>query len=337
MRSRPRKIRKATNATVEMNNRHEQQKRWTGYSFAAFTMRRLVANPLCSSRTNSRREEEALKVISAKLRRKILLMRLIREGRANDLPDSFFQAIILGSYSARADFALICFTVNLPHQMCKHAFELLKGGHDYGCPDCTGMLAFYYVTGCRGVTLRCDDTAYRLACASADAGSWFGKMALVHFLNSLLSVQDPDEETFDVSWKDLFVRRYAPQSINALSPAAEVSFKVKWEFPIEIWGTILQKTRSLEECEKLYSALPIQSRAELKHLYETHKEALALEEFFEPDRNILSNCMIKMLARILIQEIQQEHQRNPHMPKVWRNLPALGGNCRSPLTPPCLF
>ena len=302
-----------------MNHRRE---RLPGDSLAEFTMHRLVGNPSCSSRTNFRRAEEALDVIAAKFRRKILLMRLIREGRANDLPDSFFQAIVLGSYPARADFALLCFSANLPHQICKHAFELLKQGRDYGCHDCTGMLAFCYVTGGRGVTLRCDDTAYRLSCQSAAAGSWFGKMALVHFLKSLLGVQDPEEDSFELLWTDPFICNFAPQSIDAPAPApaAEVSFK--WEFPIEIWGTILQKTRSTEECEKLNAALPIETRAELKHLYEAHKEALALEEFFELDRDILSNFDIRRIAGMLIREIQQEHQRNPHMPKVWRNLPA---------------
>jgi hypothetical protein len=312
--SRPRSG-KASKPTVEINHI-----RVPGNSLATFTMHRLVGDHLCSLETNVLRADKALDVIAAKFRRKILIMRLIREGRANDRPDLLFQAIDLGSYPARADFAWFCFTANLPHQMCKHAFELLKGGRDYGCPDCTGMLAFYYVTGCRGVTLRCDDTAYRLACQSAAAGSWFGKMALVHFLNSLLSVWDPDEETFYVCWTDPFICNFASRNIDVPAPAAEVSFK--WEFPIEIWGTILQQTRSLEECEKLYSAFPIEFRAELKDLYESRKEALALEEFFEPDRNTLSNSDIRRIARILIEEIQQEHQRNPNSPKVWRNLPA---------------
>jgi hypothetical protein len=319
------------------DHRREQQQRLPGGSLAAFIMHRLVANPLCSSRTNFRRAEETLDVIAAKLRRKILLMILIWEGRANDLPDSFFQAIVLGSNSARADFALVCLTGNLSYQMCKDAFELLKAGHKYGCPDCTGMLAFFHVTGGRGVTHRCDDTAYHLACQSAAARSWFGKMALVHFLNSLLGVQDPNEETFYVCWTDPFICNFAPRRIHVPAPAAEVSFKFEWEFPIEIWGTILQNTRSFQECEKLYRALPIQFRAELKDLYEAHKEALALDEFFEPDRDILSNFDIHRIARSLIEEIRQEHQQNPNMPKVWCNLPALGGNCRSPLTPPCLF
>lgn len=227
------------------------------------------------------------------------------------------------NYTARADFALECFIDKRPYQMCKYAFELLKAGHKYGCPDCTGMLAFYYVTGCRGVTLRHDDDAYSLACQSAAAGSWFGKMALVHFLKSLLGVQDPDEETFYVCWTDPFICNFDPQRIDvpAPAPAAKVSFNVKWELPIDIWGTILQKTRSLEDCEKLYSALPIQSKAELKNVYEAHVEFLNLEDWFGPDPNILSNSNILRIVRILIKEIQEEHLINPNMPKVWLNLP----------------
>jgi hypothetical protein len=310
-----------------MSQRREQKARFPRDSFEAFIMHRLVSDPSCSLRTNSRREEEALKVIAAKFRRKIQIMRLIREGRANDLPDSFFQAIVLGSYSARADFALICFTANLPYQMCKDAFELLKAGHEYGCPDCTGMRAFYYVKGCRGVTHRCDDTAYHLACQSAAAGSWFGKMALVHCLNSLLGVQDPEEDSFDLLWTDPFIQNFACLRFDVLAPspaaAAEVSFKVKWDLPIDIWGIILQNTRSIEDCENLYSALSIHSREELKDVYEAHKELLDFESFFEPDPNILSNSDIRMIARILIEEIQQEHRRNRNMPKVLLNLPDL--------------
>jgi hypothetical protein len=227
------------------------------------------------------------------------------------------------NYTAVAKFALECVIDKLPYPICKNAFEQLKAGHEYGCPDCTGMLAFYYVTGCRGVTLRHDDDAYSLACQSAAAGSWFGKMALVHFLKSLLGVQDPDEETFYVYWTDPFIERFDPQSIDAPAPAAaaEVSFKFKWEFPSDIWGTILQKTRTLEDCENLYLALPTEFRAELKDLYEAHVEFLNLEDWFGPDRDILSNFEIRRIARSLIEEIRQEHQRNPDMPKVWVNLP----------------
>jgi hypothetical protein len=213
--------------------------------------------------------------------------------------------------------------------MCKDAFELLKAGHEYGCPDCTGMLAFCYVHGGRGVTDLCDNTAYRLACQSAAAGSWFGKMALVHFLKSLLGVQDPEEDSFDLFWTDPFIRNFAclrfddPAPAPSPAAAAEVSFKVKWDLPIDIWGIILQNTRSIEDCENLYSALSIQSREELKDVYEGHKEALDFQSFFEPDPNILSNSDIRMIARILIEEMQQEHRRNRNMPKVWCNLPAL--------------
>jgi len=276
-----------------------------------------------------------------------LITSLLELGRASDSTACFKDAIALGSNSARADFALLCLTANLPHEMCRNAFDFIKYGHDNGCPDCTGMLAFYYVTGCRGVTLRCDDTAYRLACQSAAAGSWFGKMALVHFLNSLLGIQDPDEEKFYVFWTDNFISNFAGQSIDVpalvSASAAKVSFQDvsganKLELPNDIWGNILQNTSTSKDCENLYSALPMLSRMELKNVYDAHMENLSFfEDWFEPDQDILSNSDIRMIARILIDEIQQEHQRNPDMPTVWCNLPALGGNCRSPLTPPCLF
>lgn len=230
---------------------------------------------------------------------------------------------LLESYNAIANFALVCFTDDLSNEKCNNVFKLLKEGQQNGCPDCTGMLAFYYVTGCRGLIARSDYDAYSLACQSAADGSWFGKMALVHFLNSLLGVQDPDEEKFYVLWTDQFICNFAPQRNDAPVPAAEVSFKVKWEFPFEIWGIILQKTQSCEECEKLYSALSSDFGNELKNLYDAHKDALSFKEFFEPDPNILSKTEILRIARILIQEIKEEHPRNPDMPKVWLNLPQL--------------
>ena len=49
------------------------------------------------------------------------------------------------------------------------------------------------------------------------------------------------------------------------------------ELPIDIWATILKKTRSLKNCDKLYSALPIQTRVELKDIYASHKESLNLK------------------------------------------------------------
>ena len=304
----------------------EMNQRLPGNSLTRVVLSRLF-NGLPYSSSHPRVYRETLGVIAAKLRKKELLSGFLQSGRANDSSGCFEQAIALGSFPARAELALLCFNKNLSYAECKKAFELVKEGHAFGCPDCSGMLAHIYATGFRGVVARCDETSYRLACVSAAAGSWFGKMALVHFLNSLLGVQDPEEDSFDLLWTDPFIRNFAGLRFDVLAPspaaAAEVSFKVKWDLPIDIWGIILQNTRSIEDCENLYSALSIQSREELKDVYEGHKEALDFESFFEPDRNILSNSDIRMIARILIEEIQQEHRRNPNIPKVWCNLPAL--------------
>jgi len=52
------------------------------------------------------------------------------------------------------------------------------------------------------------------------------------------------------------------------------------ELPTELWLSILQKTRSIQSCSKLYMALPQQTRAELKDTYESHKEKLNVKIFF---------------------------------------------------------
>ena len=239
------------------------------------------------SGSNDRIYEETLEVIAAKLRKMKLLSRFIQSGRANNSPGCFKQAIALGSFPARAELALLCFNQNLAYAECKKAFELVKDGHSFGCSDCSGMFAHYYVTGCRGIVIPCDETAYCLACASAAAGSCFGKMALANFLKSLLGPIDPDEETFYVLWSDPFIRNFASPRLNV--PVEDVPAE---NVPIE------------EDSFKDWSESD-------------------LEDWFEPDRDILSKSDIRRIAKILIEEIQQDHALNPNSSKVWLNLPAL--------------
>jgi hypothetical protein len=52
------------------------------------------------------------------------------------------------------------------------------------------------------------------------------------------------------------------------------------ELPTELWVSILQKTRSIQSCNKLYTALPLQTRKELKEIYESHKEKLNITILF---------------------------------------------------------
>jgi hypothetical protein len=223
---------------------------------------------------------------------------LLQSGRANDSPDSlgcFEQAIALGSLSARADLALFCFIQKPPYAECRKAFELLQEGHESGCSDCTGMLACFYTTGFRGVVARCDETAYRLACASADAGSLFGKMALAHFLKSLLGPIDPDEDTFYVSWTDPFIRNFAIPSID-----------------------VPEDVPASSSAEDLVEDVPVEDEDPFKDWSESD-----LDDWFGIDKNILSQSNIRRIAILLIEEIQQEHACNPNIPKVWLNLPAL--------------
>lgn len=49
------------------------------------------------------------------------------------------------------------------------------------------------------------------------------------------------------------------------------------ELSTDLWSFILQKTRSIQNCDKLYSALPSQIRTELKKTYNSHKESLNLK------------------------------------------------------------
>jgi hypothetical protein len=49
------------------------------------------------------------------------------------------------------------------------------------------------------------------------------------------------------------------------------------ELPIDLWSSILQKTLSIRNCDKLYSALPPQTRAELKETYDSHKKRINIK------------------------------------------------------------
>lgn len=52
------------------------------------------------------------------------------------------------------------------------------------------------------------------------------------------------------------------------------------ELPTELWSTILQKTRLIQNCDKLYAALPKQIREELKETYNSHKESIDMKIYF---------------------------------------------------------
>ena len=48
------------------------------------------------------------------------------------------------------------------------------------------------------------------------------------------------------------------------------------ELPNDIWATIIQKTRSLKNCKKLYDALPMRVKNNLESIYLAHKASLNL-------------------------------------------------------------
>ena len=49
------------------------------------------------------------------------------------------------------------------------------------------------------------------------------------------------------------------------------------DLPTELWGQILEKTRSIRTCDKLYEAFPNETRVKLKSAYEIHKEQISLK------------------------------------------------------------
>jgi len=153
---------------------------------------------------------------AAKLRKKKLISRYLESGRENDSLDCFKRAIELGCKTAPAEIALICMnqrsTISYP--ICLEALQLVTEGHLLGYSDCTGMLAYIKTIGLGKSSIGKDwsSISYRLACASADAGSLFGYMAVIHFLRKVVNERsdDPDVDHFDIRYFDNFIKDFFP-------------------------------------------------------------------------------------------------------------------------------
>ena len=68
------------------------------------------------------------------------------------------------------------------------------------------------------------------------------------------------------------------------------------DLPTELWGEILQKTRSIRTCDKLYNAFPNKTQVELKSAYKSHKEHITLKMAFAFDEKISfynGDCLMK--------------------------------------------
>ena len=263
---------------------------FTGNSFTPFLFGRLFTG-INYSRNHILTYEDSLEVIAAKLRKKKLRSRFIQSGRENDSPGCFEKAIALGSFSARAELALLCFNQNLPYAECKKAFDLVKDGHRFGCSDCSGMLAHIYITGFRGVVCPFKEDPYPLACASASAGSLFGKLALAYFMDLILDRWfDPYEEKLDVLWTDPFIQSF--EHIRLYVPADDVSAE-----------------------DVLVDDVPTDDVPAEEDPFNDWSES-------DFDRNILDTSDIRKIGRLLIEEIKQDHTLNPNNSKVWVNLPS---------------
>jgi hypothetical protein len=175
------------------------------------TLVKEIGNSFSSKSIPKKLFNGGIEMINKELQKKELHLNLIQLGRESDSSIHFLNAISFDCFSARAELALLCFNMNLPRDECKKAFDLVKDGSSLECPDCQGMLAHFYLTGYRGIVTPCYDSAYVLACKSANSGSWFGKMALAHFLAFYPSYHDEYNDKFDVCWDDPFICNFASQ------------------------------------------------------------------------------------------------------------------------------
>lgn len=105
-------------------------------------------------------------------------------------------AIELGSYPARAFYAIIVMNRRLETRVQQQAFALLQGGNAICCPHCTGALALFFAFNTSisprernkgGATIDC---WFFQACISASRGSWIGKRLVVKLLEIYASSSD---------------------------------------------------------------------------------------------------------------------------------------------------
>jgi hypothetical protein len=75
-----------------------------------------------------------------------------------------------------------------------------------------------------------------------------------------------------------------------------ITITSKMELPIELWEEILQKTRSIKTCDKLYDAFPNKTQSKLRVAYESHKERISLKMAITFDDKISfynGDCLMK--------------------------------------------
>ena len=90
------------------------------------------------------------------------------------------------------------------------------------------------------------------------------------------------------------------------------------DLPTDLWETILEKTRSVETCDKLYDAFLNETRVKLKETYESHKERITFKIVFAFN-NALSfyygDCFKKEVPFQKIMAVKIPYDQVPYSPR----------------------
>jgi len=99
------------------------------------------------------------------------------------------------------------------------------------------------------------------------------------------------------------------------------------DLPNDLWEKILEKTQSLDTCDKLYDAFLNETRAELKEAYESHKERITLKIVFAFDNTLslyYGDCFKKEVPLKKIMAVK--NVKNWNTPNGKRDCVAVGTN-----------
>ena len=183
---------------------NRNQRRYLIRYLEVFQIRKILADSFIYQDASQQYQEHS----------KFLLEWLILTGCKRYQLEYLELAIELGSYPARAFYAIIVMNRRLGKEAQQQAFALLQGGNAICCPHCTGALALFFAFNTDisprernkgGATIDC---WFFQACISASRGSWIGKRLVVKLLEVYASSSDDAGRPLRINSNDFLKNRF---------------------------------------------------------------------------------------------------------------------------------
>jgi hypothetical protein len=183
---------------------NRNQRHYLTRCIEVFQIRKILADSFIYQNTSQQYEEHF----------KFLLEWLILTGCKRYQLKYLELAIELGSYPARAFYAIIVMNTRLGKEFQQQAFAILQRGNAICCPHCTGALALFYAFNTSisardrnkgGATIDC---WFFQACISASRGSWIGKRLVVKLLEVYASSSDDAGRPLRINSNDFLKNRF---------------------------------------------------------------------------------------------------------------------------------